>query len=80
MRALKNRWEEEYLLLNYEMQWTVRFFKKKAEQWKVGADTLNISSGARAYALRQESHWNVMAITSDRIFKKFSLDYVTPII
>ena len=23
VRALKNRWEEEHILLNYEMQWTV---------------------------------------------------------
>lgn len=80
VRALKKRWEEEFLLLTYEMQWTVRFFKKMAEKWEIGAETFEISSGAKAYALRQGSRWREMAITSDKIFKSTSKEYVTPII
>jgi hypothetical protein len=74
------RWEEEKLLLNYEMQWTVRFFKNMAEKWKAGAGTQAISSGAKAYALRHESRWREMAVNSDKIFKYTSTDYVGPII
>jgi hypothetical protein len=62
------------------MQWTVRFFLKKSEKWREGADTYNISSGAKAYALRQHSRWTGMAVTSDKIFKDTSKDYITPII
>ena len=78
-RALKKRWEEEHILVNYEMQWTVRFFLKKGENWRLGAYTEDISSGARAYAFRQVSRWEGMAVHSDRIFKKISLDYLSPI-
>lgn len=62
------------------MQWTVRFFKKKSEKWKVAADTPGITSGAKAYALRQEFRWNGMATKSDRIFKVTSVDYLTPFV
>jgi len=79
-RALKNRWHEEHILLNYEMQWTVRFFKNKAEKWKVAAHYPEISNGAKAYALRQEFRWKGMSIKSDTIFKHTSVDYITPLI
>lgn len=79
-RALRNRWNEEHVLLSYEMQWTVRFFLNKSKKWKVGADTSGISRGAKAYALRQESRWKRMAVESDKIFKNTSFQYVTPII
>jgi hypothetical protein len=80
VRALKLRWEEEKILLNYEMQWTVRFFKNMAEKWKLGAESQGISNGAKAYALRHESRWGEMAVNSDKIFKYTSTDYVAPII
>jgi len=80
VRALKNRWDEEQIILNYEMQWTVRFFINKAVKWKAGADTQDISRGAKAYALRQESRWREMAVNSDKIFKNTSKDYVSPIL
>ena len=54
-RALKMRWEEEHILLNYEMQWTIWFFKKKLEKWKVASDYPDIMSGVKVYALCQES-------------------------
>lgn len=60
------------------MQWTVRFFKNKAEKWRDGALTPDISTGAKAYALRQEARWKRMMVNSDRLFKKTSPDYVTP--
>ena len=78
VRALKKCWQEEHILLNYEMQWTVRFFKNKAEKWRDGALTPDISTGAKAYALRQEARWKRMMVNSDRLFKKTSPDYVTP--
>ena len=79
-RALRNRWKEEHILLSYEMQWTVRNFLKNSEKWRQGADTTDISSGAKAYALRQESRWKGMAVQSDKLFKNTSFQYVTPII
>src|ERR1700678_609752 len=63
--ALKERWDKEQILLNHEMQWTVRFFKNKSEKWKAAASLTNISSGAKAYALRQEFRWKQMSLNSD---------------
>ncbi len=80
VRALKKRWEEEYIILNYEMQWTVRYFLNEAEKWRVGADTNDISVGAKAYALRQEGRWRKRAFNSDNVFKRTSSDYASPII
>lgn len=62
------------------MQWTVRFFDKESHKWKIGAETEGISSGGKAYALRQEARWKGMAVYSDTIFKNTSVDYVTPIV
>ncbi|KAG2096761.1 uncharacterized protein F5147DRAFT_656558 [Suillus discolor] len=33
-KALKDRWEEEILLVQHEMDWTCNFFRHKAEEWK----------------------------------------------
>ena len=74
------RWEEEHILLNYEMQWTVRFFLNKSEKWKAATRLTDISNGAKAYALRQESRWKGMSIKSDIIFKNTSTDYITPFV
>lgn len=79
-RAQKHRWDEEYILLNYEMQWTVRYFKNKSEKWNVAANYLDITSGAKSYALRQEFRWKRMAVKSDTIFKNTSSDYITPFV
>jgi hypothetical protein len=32
-RAQKNRWQEEFTLVKYEMEWTSRFFLYRAEEW-----------------------------------------------
>jgi hypothetical protein len=60
------------------MQWTVRFFKNKSEMWKAASISPDISSGAKAYALRQEDRWKRMSLLSDTVFKNTSTDYITP--
>jgi hypothetical protein len=77
---LKNRWEEEHVLLKYEMQWTVRSFLNEAEKWKIGGNGQNSTDGAKAYALRQEARWRMMALNSDNTFQKTTSDYVSPIL
>ena len=79
LRALKSRWEEEHVLLKYEMQWTVLYFLNEAEKWKIGGNSESIAVDAKAYALRQEARWRMMALNSDNTFKKTTSDYVSPI-
>ncbi|KAG1782095.1 hypothetical protein EV702DRAFT_1041810 [Suillus placidus] len=52
-KALKDRWEEEHLLVQHEMNWTCDFFMHKAEEWIwLGALTED-KVGHLAYAVWQ---------------------------
>ncbi|KAG1779894.1 hypothetical protein EV702DRAFT_1043283 [Suillus placidus] len=52
-KALKDRWEEEHLLVQHEMNWTCDFFMHKAEEWiRLGALTED-KVGHLAYAVWQ---------------------------
>jgi hypothetical protein len=55
-RAKKIRWEEEIELIPKEMEWTVLFFKHKAEEWQSLVDIAG-TSGQRSYAERQRAMW-----------------------
>ncbi|KAF9491575.1 hypothetical protein BDN71DRAFT_1398146, partial [Pleurotus eryngii] len=47
-RALAFCWQEELLLVKYEMEWTVRYFKHNHDIWVDWSS--NSSLGATAYA------------------------------
>jgi len=71
-RAQNNQWTEELNLTFHEMEWTVRWYVHKAEQWQSrrnaeeGAGTA--SRGCRAYAEKQMAMWNELGRVSDTIF------------
>ncbi|KAF8799518.1 hypothetical protein BYT27DRAFT_7007088, partial [Phlegmacium glaucopus] len=67
-RAQKLRWQEELILVTYEMQWTVRYFVQ-ARQWEAVAENACVSAGARAYAARQETTWQRVALAADSSFR-----------
>ena len=50
------RWEEEIELIPKEMEWTVLFFKHKAQEWESLVDIVG-TSGQRSYAERQRAMW-----------------------
>ncbi|KAG1731224.1 uncharacterized protein EDB91DRAFT_1238979 [Suillus paluster] len=53
-KALRDRWEEEMLLVQHEMNWTCNFFLHKAEQWILLATISKATNkvGHLAYAAR----------------------------
>ena len=51
-QAQKNRWEEELLLIKYEMEWTTRYFLHRARQWQDKFQITDIDAGPKAYAAR----------------------------
>ena len=69
-RAQKHRWKEEYTLVTYEMQWTVRHHLYSAKLWdsreylsrQVG------DAGATAYACRKLTMWMEMAQSAHQQF------------
>ncbi|KAF9489081.1 hypothetical protein BDN71DRAFT_1402204, partial [Pleurotus eryngii] len=47
-RTLASHWQEELLLVKYEMEWTVRYFKHNHDIWVDWSS--DSSPGATAYA------------------------------
>ena len=74
-RSQKNRWEEELLLVKYEMEWTTRSFLHKAKVWQDRFEELNVGPGPKAYAARQSSQWRCMASEADRLFRSTNPEY-----
>lgn len=80
-RAQKLRWEEEVILVGYEMQWTVRFFVHKQEVWerrRVMANG-NQATGPAAYAARKAAMWGWMAQDANHSFIRANSGYITPL-
>ena len=78
-RAQNNRWEEELLLVKYEMDWTTRSFLYKAGEWQDRFEEPNVDPGPKAYAARQSSQWRRIACDADQLFKSANADYTSPI-
>ena len=76
-RAQKSRWEEELLLVKYEMDWTTRSFLHKAQEWQNRFEEPNIDPGPKAYAARQSSQWRRIACDADRLFRSANADYTS---
>ena len=69
-RALASRWREELLLVKYEMEWTVRYFKHNHDVW---VDRSSDSSpGAKAYARRKAAQYLRQAQVAEGEFIKYN--------
>jgi len=74
-RAQKNRWAEELALTKNEMEWVTRFFYSKRRQWGIWlAGVAAPSLGQMAYAERQMSMWEEMAIHGYQQFSRADPD------
>ena len=78
-RALNQRWHEEEILVEYEMQWTVRYFLYKCKEWEEGRDKADASAGARAYAIRQARRWRQFAEAANSLFSRATAHYLSPL-
>ncbi|KAF9494656.1 hypothetical protein BDN71DRAFT_1590295 [Pleurotus eryngii] len=54
-RTLASRWREELLLVKYEMEWTVRYFKHNHDVWV--DRSYDSSLGAKAYAQHKAAQY-----------------------
>lgn len=75
-RAQLHRWGEEKVLVQYEMQWTVRYFLNEAKNWNKISLNSNLSPGAIAYAARQTATWLSRAAEANNAFKLANPDHV----
>ena len=70
-------WNEEYILVGYEMGWSVRYFLHKAAEWESYSIEPGLSAGAIAYAARQVARWQQMANQADRSFCAVNFNYIS---
>ena len=75
-RGQKNRWNEEYILVGYEMNWVVRYFLSRAKIWEARQTGSNVTAGAAAYAARQYARWFGVAAAADRKFKSINPNHI----
>lgn len=74
-RAQRNRWNEELTLVQYEMEWTTRYFGHRADQWKQRFHHPEVGPGPKAYAARMVAQWSHMAFDANRVFKGINREY-----
>jgi hypothetical protein len=76
-RAQRDRWREEFTLVGYEMEWTMRYFMHEAEVWE-GRRRVAVhddKAGAAAYAARKRHTWREMAAAADTKFMGINNSY-----
>ncbi|PPQ80263.1 hypothetical protein CVT25_003702 [Psilocybe cyanescens] len=79
-RAQFKRWDEEKMLVSYEMQWTVAYFINKSRWWKStatgpGRHPALMRPGLVAYAHRQSDLWHQLAIIADQSYQRSNPNY-----
>jgi hypothetical protein len=71
-RAQSGRWNEEVILVTYEMQWTVRYFLHQAQRWDHLAASEDeggrSACGPAAYARRKAAMWRWLALKGRKRF------------
>ncbi|KAI1783871.1 hypothetical protein LXA43DRAFT_902761, partial [Ganoderma leucocontextum] len=65
--ARKSRWDEEVVLLPFEMECTERFFAMYSSRWTEWAES-STTPGHRAYALREVALWRSLAEHANSAF------------
>ncbi|THH17285.1 hypothetical protein EW146_g3490 [Bondarzewia mesenterica] len=71
-KALRDRWQEQVMLLAQEMEWMVHSFKTKADTWGSLMESFDIGKhpGHHAYAARQQAMWNRFGLQAMDEFNK----------
>jgi hypothetical protein len=77
-RAQSGRWNEEVILVSYEMQWTIRYFLHQAQEWErlkaTSPNSGNLTPGPAAYAARKAAMWQWLALTGKKRFSQVNRD------
>ena len=79
--AQKHRWDEESILVEYEMQWTVQYFLDKICVWDEHRQNALVDKkhGAAAYVAQKSATWSEMVQNADRTFSVNKLLYHSPL-
>lgn len=79
-RAQMQRWAEQFTLVGYEMQWTVRYFQNRCKFWAQGYLDDCVAPGGKAYCHRQFAFWSSLESMADLTFGKVNkINYKSPV-
>ncbi|KAG2029394.1 hypothetical protein BDR03DRAFT_827632, partial [Suillus americanus] len=72
MKALRDHWNEEVMLVKHEMQWSINFFKHRAKQWlgHMRDATSAGLTGHTCYAARQSHIYDQLVAHAEDSFRK----------
>ena len=73
----RNQWREEFLLVTYEMQWTVWYFIHHSQRWQSASESNNTLPGPLAYANHQSASWYELALRADKAFRSTNANYIS---
>ena len=76
-RAQQERWREEFVLVGYEMKWTVNYFMHQSNQWIARGIVSDEDQdrGGSAYAAKQAARWVAIAKQAEREFQRVNEHY-----
>jgi hypothetical protein len=80
-KALRDRWNEEVMLVKHEMQWSINFFKHRAKQWlgHMRDATSAGLTGHTCYAARQSHIYDQLAAHAEDSFRKMIVQLQVPV-
>jgi hypothetical protein len=74
--ARSQRWDEEVILLQYEMKWTVKYFEFHKIKWETWAEEREMdmdgslfNKGLRSYAYKQAKIWARLESRAREVFE-----------
>ena len=72
-KARYTRWEEEHNLVRHEMEWTIKYFQHREQQWQqrrsaIADDAVGIA-GLQCYAAKQAGLWRRFAEKAMETFR-----------
>jgi hypothetical protein len=76
-RARMERWKEEVILSEHEMEWTTRYFLNTSRKWVAWAKMSEAEGklGHASYASRQSAMWMRLADQGHRVFRETLASY-----
>ncbi|KAG1732337.1 hypothetical protein EDB19DRAFT_1640236, partial [Suillus lakei] len=80
-KALRDRWNEEVMLVKHEMQWSINFFKHRAKQWlgHMRNATSAGLTGHTCYAAQQSHIYDQLAAHAEDSFHKMIVQLQVPV-
>ena len=76
-KAIKDRFDEEVVLLEAEMGWTVNYFHNQSLNWKALYNVADNDRGCACIAVKESAVWENLKEDAEQITQRFKIVHVT---